>query len=193
MSDRRLRLRASRLARDESGIGLIELMIALTLIAIGVGAALSVFASSIVSLQHGAREGTALTLADRQVEAYRSMSFACLPTSLTSGVVVPVGPDPGCATVFDTPDPRDPPTCRTVPATCNPHPFPNPYAATQTVSKTVSPDHRSYTVITDVTANSPYCGNTATQVIVSVNQVGNSTVLARESSCFSNAGNAAGT
>lgn len=171
-------------ARSEAGIGLIELLVALTMIAVGIGAALSVFASSIVSLQHGAKEGTALSLADRQLEAYRSMSFACLPTSLTSGYTTPaqVGVDPACGAPFEPPDytdPRDP---------SNPTPFPNPYAATQQVSGAVSPDHRAYTVATSVTGNSSRCGGNATQIIVSVTLQGDTTVLARESSCFSSSG-----
>lgn len=193
MSDLRVPDRlVTRLGSDEAGIGLIELLIALTLVAVGIAAALSVFASSIVSLQHGAKEGTALTLADRQLEAYRAMSFACLPTTLTSGLTLPsqLSPsvDAACGAPFEGPpygtytDPRDP---------SNATPFPNPYAASQTVPGNVSPDHRAYTVVTSVTANSPQCGGTSTQIIVSVNLVGDLTNLARESSCFSRAGSPA--
>jgi type II secretory pathway pseudopilin PulG len=177
---------AHRVRAEETGVGLIELLIALTLIAVGVGAALSVFASSIVSLQHGAKQGTAVSLADRQLEAYRAMSFDCLPTSLTSGFTTPaqVGVDPACGTPFVPPDytdPRDP---------TNPSPYPNPFAATQSVTGTVSPDHRAYTVTTSIAANSASCGGNATQIIVSVTLAGNATVLAREASCFSSAGDA---
>jgi len=170
--------------RSDAGIGLVELLVALTIIAVGVGAALSVFASSIVSLQHGAKQGTALSLADRQLEAYRSMSFSCLPTALVSGYTTPaqLGIDPNCGAPFEPPDytdPRDP---------SNPTPFPNPFAATQQISGSVSPDHRAYTVTTSVTANSSKCGGNATQIIVSVTAQGDTTVLARESSCFSLSG-----
>jgi type II secretory pathway pseudopilin PulG len=153
-----------RPAASESGIGLIELLIALTLLVIGVGAALSVFASSFVSLQHTSREGTALTLADRQLEAYRSMSYSCLPAASL------LAPDPACATPFTDP-------------------FPNPYSASQTVTGTESPDHRTYTVTTTVTDVGTDCGTGVREIIVVVTDPTNGNEnLARETSCFSSVG-----
>lgn len=109
--------------RTERGIGLIELLIALTVLAVGIAAVMSVFAGSILSLQHASKEGTAITLADRQLEAYRSMPWSCIPTSF------PSSPPSGCLTFTG---------------------FPNPYAATQTTTSSDSPDHRTYTVTTAI-------------------------------------------
>ena len=63
------------LRRDESGSMLIELVIAMTFIVVAVGALMSSYASSMVSLHHSGTEGTALTLADRQIEAYKSLPY----------------------------------------------------------------------------------------------------------------------
>ena len=65
---RRLRRRTAA----DDGFGLIELLIAMTMLAIAVGALLTVFASSAVSLRRAGQKGTALTLADTQMEKYRT-------------------------------------------------------------------------------------------------------------------------
>jgi type II secretory pathway pseudopilin PulG len=111
--------------RSEEGIGLIELVIALTILIVGVAATLSVFSSSIVGLRHTGQEGTAVSLADRQLETYRSMPFACVPTSLPSSAPT------GCLSVSG---------------------FPNPYSASQVTTSADSPDHRIYTVTTGVSS-----------------------------------------
>jgi hypothetical protein len=61
--------------------------------------------------------------------------------------------------------------------------FPNPYAASQAVSGADAPDNRSYTVTTTVSAST-----TNPQITVTVAEGG--TVLATESSYFSDAGTA---
>jgi type II secretory pathway pseudopilin PulG len=147
-------------ARSEEGFGLVELLIALTVLTIGIGATLAVFTSSLVALRHTSRAGTALTIAERQLEAYRAMPFACVPRG---GSIAPM---PG--------------SCSDAPAYAG---FPNPYAASQTVSGDDAPDHRSYTVTTAVSAST-----TNPQITVTVAESG--TVLATESSYFSDAGTA---
>lgn len=107
----------------ESGQGLIELLIALTVLAVGIGATLTLFAGSLISQQHAAREGTAITLADRQMETYESMPYSCI----SSTFVMPAG----CVSYSG---------------------FPNPYAASQTTTSSDSPDHRLYDVTTAITA-----------------------------------------
>lgn len=116
------RLRA-HLGQDE-GQGLVELLAALALLTIAIMALLSSFSSSIVSLRRAGAEGTALTVADRQMEAYRALPFACV--TLNSGTA-----PSGC------------------PAASS---FPNPYSADQSPTGTDTPDHLTYTVHTDMTA-----------------------------------------
>jgi hypothetical protein len=57
---------------------LLEMLIALTFLAIAVGALMSMYASNLVSLRHASTEGTALTLVERQMEAYKAMPYASI-------------------------------------------------------------------------------------------------------------------
>lgn len=117
-------LRKLRL-RSEAGQGLVELLIALTVLVIGIGSTLAIFADSLLSMQHAGKEGTAITLADRQMETYRSMPYTCISSvfSVPSGCIAYSG-------------------------------FPNPYASSQTTTSAESPDHRLYDVTTSITAAS---------------------------------------
>ena len=72
-------------------------------------------------MQHAAKEGTALTVADRQMESYRSLPFSCIPSTLSGTAPT------GCPSFSG---------------------FPNPYSASQSVSGSAAPDHRAYTVTT---------------------------------------------
>jgi Tfp pilus assembly protein PilV len=108
---------------SEAGQGLVELLIAMTVLAVAIGSTLSIFAGSLISMQHAGKEGTALTLADRQMETYRSMPFDCISATFSA--------PSGCITYAG---------------------FPNPYLASQTTTSAESPDHRLYDVTTSVTA-----------------------------------------
>ena len=120
----RRRLRQLRV-RSEAGLGLIELLIAMTVLAIGIGATLTLFADSLISMQHAGKEGTALSLADRQMETYRSMPYTCISSTFTM--------PSGCVSYSG---------------------FPNPYSASQTTTSSDSPDHRLYDVTTAITTAS---------------------------------------
>jgi prepilin-type N-terminal cleavage/methylation domain-containing protein len=76
MATRLRRLRRRTAAED--GFGLIELLIAMTMLAIAVGALVTVFVSSAVSLRRAGQKGTALTLADKQMEKYRTRTFTAV-------------------------------------------------------------------------------------------------------------------
>src|SRR5262249_54528935 len=131
-----------------------------------------VFSGSILSLQHSDKEGTAVTLADRQLEAYRSLPTTCLPFTTSAGATAPSNPDTtNCTT---------------------PSSFPNPYAGTQNPTASDTPDHHSYTVTTTIKCVTVPCSTTtATSTIqaqVTVTESGKTTVLAQEISDFSPAG-----
>jgi type II secretory pathway pseudopilin PulG len=136
-----------RRARGEQGQTLIELLIAMIVLSIAVGGLMAAFASSILTMNHAGKEGTALALADRQMETYRTLSFPCVTLTPSS-----------CPSFAG---------------------FPNPYAGTQTVATTESPDHRAYTVTTAIT------GTTQKQVTVRVAPTAGGPDLARISSVFS--------
>ena len=109
----------------------------------GVGAVTAVFASSLLDLRNSSKEGTAITLADRQLESFRAMPFDCLPT--TSSWAAPSG----CLT---------------------PSGFPNPYSATQITTSAESPDHQIYKVTTTLSNPSP--GTLQVAVNVALNSGG---------------------
>jgi len=67
-----------RLRRDESGSMLIELLIAMTFLSLAVGALLTVYTSSVLSLRHSSIQGNALTLVDQQMETLKSVPFASI-------------------------------------------------------------------------------------------------------------------
>ncbi len=70
----------TRLRADE-GMTLIELLIAMTVLSIGIAALVAGFSSGVVSINRARVTSTAGTLADQQMELYRQASFASLPTS----------------------------------------------------------------------------------------------------------------
>ena len=69
---RRLYTRAR--AREE-GFGLIELLIAMTILVVGLLAILAAFSSGITAMSRASRVGTASTLADSQMQLYRALTY----------------------------------------------------------------------------------------------------------------------
>jgi type II secretory pathway pseudopilin PulG len=71
---------------------LIELLIAMTVMSIGIAALVAGFSSGIVSITHSRLTSTAGSLADQQMELYRQASFTSLPTT-TQLPTTPTGAD----------------------------------------------------------------------------------------------------
>lgn len=178
----------------EAGQGLIELIVALTLLAIAIGALLTVATSSAVSLQRSDQKGTALMLAEQQIELYRNLTYAHIQldsaslahtdstyaNAHASDSTVPSGPagevdDSG--TGWCTPD------WPSTPNSCNP-------------SRTVlGPDHRNYRVDTYIVNYQPQAGSTTIKqvtVVVRNSQLSTLPILARATSTFSPVDAAAG-
>ena len=84
--------RLKKCLRAEEGMTLIELLIAMTVMSIGIAALVAGFSSGIVSINRARTTSTAGTLADQQMELYRQASFTSLPTTLQSPTT-PTGPD----------------------------------------------------------------------------------------------------
>lgn len=147
-------------ARDESGFGLIEVLIGMLVLSVGIGGLMMVFVSSLVTLRHTGKEGTAITVADRLLEQYRAMPFANLPTSLT-----PPGDTSSC----------------TAPAS-----FPDPTLSCQQVTAGNSPDHRPYVATTTATSSTvtPAGGTSYIQIAITVSVRSNGSEMARETSYF---------
>jgi Tfp pilus assembly protein PilV len=61
--------------RDETGLGLIELLISLLVLNLGIFATMGAFTSGAVAIRNASRISTAAALADKNFEAFRDMSW----------------------------------------------------------------------------------------------------------------------
>ena len=64
--------------RRNEGFGLVELLIALTVLAIGIMGVASAFISGMVTLRRASQISTATALADRQLERYRALKYCAI-------------------------------------------------------------------------------------------------------------------
>ncbi len=83
--------RRIRTLRSESGFMIVELLIAMTFLVVAVGALMALYASTIVDLRHSSTEGNALTLADKQMEVYKTLPFSGI---IIDSSTIPSGSDP---------------------------------------------------------------------------------------------------
>jgi Tfp pilus assembly protein PilV len=65
-------------ARDEAGFGLVELLIAMTVMVVGITAIVAAMSSGIVAVKRAADESTAAAVADKQMEGHRKVRFAAI-------------------------------------------------------------------------------------------------------------------
>ncbi|MGL6279847.1 MAG: type IV pilus modification PilV family protein [Gaiella sp.] len=91
-TSRLVRALARRLAGDQRGIMMMELVIAMAFLSIAVGAMIGVFASTMISLRNAGIEGTALTLAESQMESYKTLPYADM--KIDSATIPASGTDP---------------------------------------------------------------------------------------------------
>ncbi len=64
--------------RGEKGFGLLELLMAMTMLNIGILAIVASFNSGAIALQRASRTATAATLADSQMELYRALTYGAI-------------------------------------------------------------------------------------------------------------------
>ena len=75
-----------RRLKSQSGMTLIEVLVAMVVMAFGVMALVAAFVSGLVAIQRGTKVTTAGTLADKQMEIYRQMAFPSIPPGVQSAV-----------------------------------------------------------------------------------------------------------
>ena len=82
---------------DEQGFALVELLIAMTVLGIGLLALVASFSTGYVTLDRASIKGTASVLADRTMEAYRGQQFSAIvpgtTTTTYSSSTTPPSPD----------------------------------------------------------------------------------------------------
>jgi prepilin-type N-terminal cleavage/methylation domain-containing protein len=154
--------REGRSARED-GFALIELLVAMTVLTVGILAVASAFGSGTVALRRASDRMTAASLADTQMELYRALTY--------SAIMLDTAAEAGADSVYKT-DPAlvgSPSkvlgTCAGVPNECSP-------------SRTViGPDGVSYRIDTYIVYITPTQGRQVKQVTVVVR---NSTNLAAQ-------------
>lgn len=143
---------------DESGSMLIELLIAMMVLTIAVGAILSAYASGYMSLSFASTEGNALTLADKQIELYNTLPNTSI---LLDASTIPTGSDPyvtAHSSDATIPSSTGELTGATAAAgSCTSPTTPQPACAVQTVT---GPDGRNYRIDTYIVSTNPNSGYT---------------------------------
>jgi type II secretory pathway pseudopilin PulG len=171
-------------ARDESGFGMLELLMAMVMLNVGILAVVGAFSSGNVALSRASRISTGAALANKQMEVYRGLKYdnilfitsewnaATADSTYTSDTVYqqnmanPVAPKALVPTVT---------TCPTnVPVTaCDPS------------YTTAGADHRSYRVDTYLYFDTPSLGNQLKTVSVVVRNANSlTTTYARVTSTY---------
>jgi type II secretory pathway pseudopilin PulG len=173
-------------AREESGFGLLELLMAMVMLNIGILAIIAAFNAGAVTLTRASRISTAAALADSQMERYRGLTYAAIQFDTTEwnsakndstytadpvyqqNMANPVAPKALVPTISGG-------TCTgsPVPAECDPS------------RTTTGADHRSYRVDTYLYYDTPTGGGQLKTIAVVVRDANDlSKSLARESSTF---------
>ena len=118
-----------RLVTGDGGFGLLELLIAMTVMTIGIMAIVAGFSSGLIALNSASRASTAGVLADKQMEAYRALPYTkiALKASLVSAAASPYTTDTSYQStsltdtlLASTTDAYDGSYCSSSPATCQP-------------------------------------------------------------------------
>jgi prepilin-type N-terminal cleavage/methylation domain-containing protein len=187
--------------REESGFGLVELLIAMTVLAIGITALVAGMSSGMVAVQRAAQSSTAAAVADKQMETYRAIRYdnIALKKTLVDAAASPYSGD--AALIGDAQNGNFVLTDLLVnPSACSS--TPTPVTCVPVQSSVPGPDGRSYRIdsyvvwtcaVGNLNTSSPEApGCTAARpskrVTVVVRDLANPTkTLFRESSTFDSA------
>jgi prepilin-type N-terminal cleavage/methylation domain-containing protein len=181
--------------RSDRGFGLVELLIAMTVLAVGLMALVAAFSSATFGVKRAGVTASAATLADNQMESFRMMIYDQVGVDTASGTLTALDAtyknDTACydtATATNCTQSGSPAakklvapsglTCATVNTW---YPFTTPCTPSRT---TTGPDLKSYRI--DTYVSSPAAVSTAQrkrkQVTIVVRDGTTNTVLARETS-----------
>ena len=189
--------------RNERGFLMLELLMAMTVMAIALTALVVVFSVGLLSMRHSSQVTTAALLANAQMETFRGMTARDVGIDVTATLDSTYKNDAACAnsTISKTcaadgvatteigPTGTSPHTCSTINTW---YPNTNPCTPSRTMTSATtpaSPDGRSYRIDTYVVQLAASASGTlqraSKQVTVVVrNGTALSTVLARETSVF---------
>ncbi len=140
-------VRVTRRLRSEEGFGLIELSIAMAMMAIALLVLVAALSSGEVTLARAGAVGTAGTLADRQMEKYRAMKYTAIMLN-TSDVTTA-----SANSVYNSDSAY---SASQVTGACTISSWPDPCNPLQ--SSVTGPDNRHYRVDTYITSYTPAGG-----------------------------------
>jgi type II secretory pathway pseudopilin PulG len=168
--------RATRLTGSEEGFGLIELTIAMTMMAVALLVLVAALTSGEITLQRAGAAGTAGTLADRQMEKYRAMKYANISLNATAQTTANADTSVYAA---ETNVSAAGGQVTSGTAVCSTPPcWPDPYNPRQTLGSSDTPDKRSYRVDTYIyyyTPTGAYTGRQLKLITVVVRDANNLT------------------
>jgi type II secretory pathway pseudopilin PulG len=167
-------------ARAEAGLGLVELLIAMTVLAVALLALVAAFTSGAITLRRAGQTSTAAALANQQMELYRGLKYCAIRLDDAS---VPATAPYTNAPDYSTPQVLDTAACGGSTPTCTAVAWPDPCNASQSVT---GPDNRSYRVDTYIVYETPAGGRPLKKVLIVVRNGANlgGPALVRTSSKF---------
>ena len=172
-------------ARDESGFGLLELLMAIVMLNVGILAIVAAFSSGNAALARASQISTAAALADKQMEIYRGADYDNIVFTTSEWNAATGDSTYTSDTVYQQNmlNPTAPKALVTTVTTC-PSALPTTLACDPSFT-TTGADHRSYRVDTYLYYDAPSYGNQLKTVTVVIRNGSNtSRTLARVTSTF---------
>jgi Tfp pilus assembly protein PilV len=154
-------------ARDESGFGMLELLMAMVMLNVGILAIVAAFSSGNAALSRANRISTAGALANKQMEMYRGLKYANI-VFLTSEWTAALADSTYIADTAYTQNMLNPVAPKALVPTVSPCPANVPANACDPIYTTTGADHRSYRVDTYLYFDTPSFGNQLRTVTVVV-------------------------
>ena len=171
-------------ARDESGFGLLELLMAMVMLNVGILAIVAAFSSGNAALARASRISTGAALADKQMEIYRGQDYDNILFTTSEWNSATADSTYTGDSVYQT-NMSNPTAPKALVGTVTSCPTGVPAQACDPSFTTTGADHRSYRVDTYLYFDTPSFGNQLKTVTIVVRN-GNDTTktLARVSSTF---------
>jgi len=170
-------------AHEESGFGLLELLMAMVMLNVGVLAIVAAFSSGNAALARASRVSTAAALANKQMEIYRGQDYDNILFK-TSEWSAALGDSTYTGDSVYAQNMASPAAPKALVGTVTSCPTVVPAQACDPSFTTTGPDHRGYRVDTYLYFDTPSYGNQLKTITVVVRGTENSRIYARVTSTF---------
>ena len=171
-------------ARDQSGFGMLELLMAMVMLNVGILAVVAAFSSGSASLARANRISTGAALANKQMEAYRGLKYGNIVFTTTEWDAALADPTYTADSVY-VQNMQSPVSPKALVPSATSCPTNVPTTACDPSYTTAGPDNRSYRVDTYLYFDTPTLGNQLKTITVVVRNGSDlSRTFARMSSTF---------